>query len=308
MKHLAKILIAAFVSVKGETFKSISDLPYSSDGRLSTHLLVYPSECASAFESTFDHVPYGQEIHPVTGEARTAFFPDWDGLSEAAVSGGNEVNIRGCVASCVSRGTDRAVVHAVMPNKKFDGGTHQGTFRGWFLDTCQKVDFGFINYHKPDRKPSIRIIWIESEGTRHDNGFLQWGEQKTNFIRTFLGHTFEFEDVDTGEVLMRHTVEFEGIRAIGSFPSGIDPTVNYTNAIKSSQNSEWHDHLKVKRTFSSLGFRKGRLPDDVFASMGAFNYNNNEYRSLEEWTGKGYFVNHWEADVLFIQVSAWSAL
>jgi len=30
----------------------------------------------------------------------------------------------------------------------------------------------------------------------------------------------------------------------------------------------------MKRTFSPLGFAMGRLPDDLFASIGAYYYNN----------------------------------
>jgi hypothetical protein len=36
------------------------------------------------------------------------------------------------------------------------------------------------------------------------------------------------------------------------------------------------ESLEVKRTFTPLGFSKGRLPDDVFASMREFYYNNRD--------------------------------
>jgi len=58
----------------------------------------------------------------------------------------------------------------------------------------------------------------------------------------------------------------------------------------------------VPRTFSELGFKKGRLPDDIFASMGSFYYNNRHNKVREEWTGKGVFVNWWETDCSFIQI------
>jgi hypothetical protein len=46
----------------------------------------------------------------------------------------------------------------------------------------------------------------------------------------------------------------------------------------------------------------GRLPDDVFASMSSFYYNNRFHKSNEEWGGRGVFVNWWETDCSFIQI------
>ena len=66
--------------------------------------------------------------------------------------------------------------------------------------------------------------------------------------------------------------------------------------------NEWRRHNRVTRTFSELGFKKGRLPDDLFASMGAFYYNNRHNKVNEEWKGKGVFVNWWETDCSFIQI------
>jgi len=51
-----------------------------------------------------------------------------------------------------------------------------------------------------------------------------------------------------------------------------------------------------------LGFKKARLPEDVFASIGSFYYNNRHNDVREEWNGKGVFVNWWETDCYFIQV------
>lgn len=59
---------------------------------------------------------------------------------------------------------------------------------------------------------------------------------------------------------------------------------------------------KVKRTFSPLGFKKGKLPPDVFALTSAFYYNNAQNVVREEWKNKGVFVNWWETDVLFLQL------
>lgn len=68
----------------------------------------------------------------------------------------------------------------------------------------------------------------------------------------------------------------------------------YIEIIETLEN-EWTRHNVVKRTFSPLGFQKGRLPNDVFASMGAFYYNNRHHKVFEEWGDRGVFVNWYES-------------
>ena len=81
-----------------------------------------------------------------------------------------------------------------------------------------------------------------------------------------------------------------------------DEDHDYTSEIYDALDEEWRRHNRVKRTFSPLGFKKGKLPRDVFASMGAFYYNNQYNKVLEEWGGKGVFVNWWETEIYFIQI------
>ena len=74
-------------------------------------------------------------------------------------------------------------------------------------------------------------------------------------------------------------------------PVTYSDTRNFTRDIKHTLYNEWKRSAKVTRSFSELGFQKGRLPDDIFASMGAFYYNNRHNKVREEWDGKGVFVN-----------------
>jgi len=291
------------ISYGNVMYTSLSDLPYDANGKLSTHLLVYPEACASAIEGEINYKPYGRELHPVAGDALFAFFGETDNDYRSKFGDGNAPQLVQCRAACIERGVDRSVVRATMPIYRFEGDQMAGeSLSDWMEDACQKVEFGFINYHRPDLRKPINFYWIDSKGKRHARRVLEWSEKKTNFLQTYIGHKWLFEDPETKEILLEHTVEFTGIRAIGQFPSGIDPTLDMTDRIRETHNSEWGRHKKVTRTFTELGFGKGRLPDDLFASMGAYYYNNNAYRVLEEWTPlKGPFINRWEQDVFFIQ-------
>jgi hypothetical protein len=70
--------------------------------------------------------------------------------------------------------------------------------------------------------------------------------------------------------------------------------------IKATLDSEWMKKNAVKRTFTDLGFNRGRLPHDLWGSISAYHYNNRNSKSLEEWYAKGVFVNWYDAPVYFI--------
>ena len=129
------------------------------------------------------------------------------------------------------------------------------------------------------------------------------GEQGTYFSNTFIGHRFNVDDPDTGENILDITIANAGTIGIGNweyphFQNDINKEAHSTHK------QEWKRHKIITRTFSKLGFNKGRLPDDIFASMGAYHYNNRDRPHLvrEEWGHKGIFVNYWETDVNFIQI------
>ena len=64
--------------------------------------------------------------------------------------------------------------------------------------------------------------------------------------------------------------------------------------------NEWFRSRRVTRTFTELGFNRGKLPLDLFASMSTYYYNNRVNKMREEWDSKGVFVNWWERDVYMI--------
>jgi hypothetical protein len=63
---------------------------------------------------------------------------------------------------------------------------------------------------------------------------------------------------------------------------------------------EWNRANRVTRTFTGLGFAKGRMPTELWSSISSYYYNNREHKIIEEWDSKGLYVNWWERDVYFI--------
>eukprot|EP00604_Paraphysomonas_vestita_P002034 CAMPEP_0174819862 /NCGR_PEP_ID=MMETSP1107-20130205/3321_1 /TAXON_ID=36770 /ORGANISM="Paraphysomonas vestita, Strain GFlagA" /LENGTH=327 /DNA_ID=CAMNT_0016034109 /DNA_START=358 /DNA_END=1341 /DNA_ORIENTATION=+ len=111
---------------------------------------------------------------------------------------------------------------------------------------------------------------------------------------SFLGHRFEVRDSITEELLKTITVEFSGVYVVGDSGLGTLPDPVDERNIENAMRNEWARCNRVKRTFTELGFAKGKLPKDVWASLSTYNYNNKDNAAREEWDRKGYFVNWWE--------------
>ena len=267
------------------------------------------------------YAPYGRRLVALDGEAETEFWPDgWGrrrgyGHDDGGGDDGDEhfVPMSRCVAACVERGTRESLVPHAMPqyhyrgdgSSDYDDDDVKRSLTSWINNECQMVEFGFINYHDTETRREIDLYWLNTaDGSRQLHSPLKYGEENTRWIGTYLGHTFQMNDPRTGEMILEHTVEFNGILPVGMHPSIVDKNKYVYEEIRATADQEWDKHLEVKRTFSSLGFSKGRLPDDLFASMDSFNYNNDAHKALEEWAGggKGLYVNWWESDCFFIQV------
>ena len=282
----AFMALASVGAASANVVNSIQDdLAYDENGKLTTHYLVYPEDNVNCPAASFA-APYGFETRPLAGEAVQAVFPGYEAGS-------------GCPAACVERGTDRAVAHAIMPHKvNLDSSEN---LADWFEHACRQVEVCVMNYHSKDTP--MKLKWVDPAGGEKLHMELEYGEQKTRCFSSFIGHTFIARDGATDDVLHTFTVEFVTSLGIGqSPPSGNPEGHNFDEEIESTLQQEWKKHLRIKRTFSPLGFKKARLPEDVFAMMGAFYYNNRDNKVREEWNGKGVFVNWWETDCSFIQI------
>jgi hypothetical protein len=150
-----------------------------------------------------------------------------------------------------------------------------------FIDKCKAAEVGFISYYPKE----AQVYWLNTDGKRHDMGILRYGERNTLWQRTFLGHVFEICDKDTDELLERHTVKHHAHVVVGhayqveSVNKSIHSNFNFeqVNAkVKQAMSHEWTRCNRVKRTYTPLGFSKGRLPNDIWGSISAFQYNNKD--------------------------------
>jgi len=274
-----------------QTITSDQQLPFNADGHLSQHLLLYPASCAAAIEPHVIYEYFNRAIHPVDGDALELFFPE---LGESE-----------CSAVCVRVGTARSLVHALMPEFRHDPATQPDFMNDFFFPHCESVEAGFLNYYT-DKQSHLDLYWISpNDGERVYQGELGYGERNTQFIQSFLGHVFHLVDPINNEVLLDHTVAFDHIVSVGQPKYTVEENPrSRADKIRSTVNGEWDRHRRIRRTFSPLGFTKGRLPDDMFASMGSFYYNNAKFAIPEE-SAPNYdkvFINWWESPVHFVQI------
>ena len=288
---LAAIVVLAATAAAAATEQApvsslLYDLEYDENQRLDGYYLVYePSPtCASAgLETSFAHNRY--QARPAAGNALLKLFSN---------NKDDDDDPSACRAVCLARGVDRDLVSAVMPHMRYAG--NAAGFDDFFRTSCSQVESCLMNYY--DQQEPLQIYWIHPVTAEKKPHFkIHHGEQKTKCFSTFLGHEFVAETAK-GQEVGRVTIEFSTVMAFGESPPCDDPNKhkNVEREIVSTLKSEWIRHERIKRTFSPLGFDKGRLPDDVFAYLGAFYYNNRHNKVLEEWKGKGVFVNWWETN------------
>jgi len=153
---------------------------------------------------------------------------------------------------------------------------------------------------------------------------LEQREKHTSWQQSFLGHHFRVRDEVTNEILGDYVVEYNAINVVGISPPRLQHRDNIAQRVEQSfvahtyflpmlslmyhfhrrLQHEWDRSNRVKRTFTEVGFTKGKLPLDLYSSMSSYHYNNRFNRIYEEWNTGGVVVNWWEANV-FMTLMHW---
>jgi len=182
----------------------IQDLEYDENGKLASHVVLYPAGDPYCQVGKLDATE-GFQFYPVLGEALQAVFP---GASESS-----------CQAACMEKGTDRSVAHAAMPHKHWDG---TGKFKPWFAESCQKVEVCFLNYYSKIAK--LPVNWIHPEtGERKLHMEIKFGEHGTRCFHSYVGHKFVAVDPVSGEDVEEVSVQHTTTKAFGVSPPNSDP-------------------------------------------------------------------------------------
>ena len=294
---------------------TLSDLPFNDDNRLTSHIFAYPAgKCASLVDAdtTIHDGIWEHKFFALEGEAYRSVFGHLEGVPESPPSADEVTSFHDCLAVCIERGSLQSVVARPLPHRYWKYGQKLDELNAIemeniasFLnsDSCGKVEYGFVNYYQH----SLKVYWVDERNDRKEfNHELGIGDKETHFITTYVGHKFQVYDIKPNEdpldneMFLEITIPSSGIVGIRNHVQPHVPKEGLEEQVKRTLQNEWRRHLVVKRSFSALGFDKGRLPDDVYASLGAYYYNNRDppHKVHEEWgSHKGLFVNYWETEV-----------
>lgn len=262
-------------------------LPINADGRLTSHHLLY-THCSEEQISEIREI--GAALHELV--------PMDEEL--ALLSTGKEPSV--CTLVRLVKGMQVEHLRYPLPEKifRYDSTQSPESLREWVASHCFEAEVGLVNQGSKD----LQLLWLDTDGQHKDLGVLGPGEVNTRWMTSYLGHRFEVVDPDSQQVLAAITVESDGFYVVGDKPAPVVVDKEFLDQLEERVEmtvmDEWNKSRRVKRTFTGLGFSKGRLPYDLYASMSAYYYNNRDRMMREEWGNKGLFVNWWEVDARMI--------
>jgi hypothetical protein len=270
------LLLSALVPFSSGAILDLNELQVDENKHLQKNILLYSDNpsCTTTIQKAWSKDnPY-------------ASVRDLVSMDPSLVSLFTDKNVT-CFSACLGKGTAQELLAYPVPHETYTG---DSSIRE-FIQNCRKAEVGFISYHPTP----LSLYWINlqtQESVLLDT--IEKGEAHMKWHSSFLGHKFEVRDQVTNDLLKVHVLEFSGVIVIGDAGLGtLSKPVDESN-IQNAMRNEWTRCNRVKRTFTELGFAKGKLPKDVWTSISTYNYNNKHNAAREEWSHKGFFVNWWE--------------
>lgn len=260
--------------------RDVSELQLDANGHLASHWVLYTDGCASSIR-TVTH-----RNHLVLRKAAVMS----DELATSIVG-----KTSPCIAVALERGTAEEHLKNVMPHMQFSGLTG---ISEWLSD-IRKSEIGFMHFFDH----SVSIYYVD--GSRHVKlTSIESGERNMFWSQSYLGHKFAVRDDVSDELLAEIDNEYNSFHVLGTPPTnGVRPMPREKEEVKRTFDREFHGASEVKRTFTRLGFNKGKLPRDLYASMFAYYYNNRDHLAIEEWYARGgLHVNWYEVPAYMIQM------
>lgn len=269
---------------------SVDDFEFDANHRLRNHQVLYHGN--ELCEDTFHGAHYAERMVRHLEEPL---------LSQFIATSNKNNSQTTCFVVCLEKGVQyEHMLHPLLDQVMSSTNAAFGhlSVPDWMHKHCQAKEVGFLSYLSHD----ANINWIDDSGKRVPVGVVQPGEKHTVWMGSYLGHRFELTHPDTQEVVGEVEMLHHTLYSLGTQYSavGARDADEVSQQVHSTFTSEWQRAHRVVRTYTEFGFKKGKIPLDLFASMSAYYYNNAEQSTIEEWGNKGVFVNWWESDVYFL--------
>lgn len=273
--------------------KEIDNLVFNEDGRLAHNYVIFPDQASQECKAQYDNFNY---LSRKKAFVSSSFMEDIIEKAFEIFPSNNEEG-EGCSAFCLPIGLEKQFVNSpIVPQIA----KNVKSIKDFVISQCQKVDIGMLNY-----SPNFINVYWKNPQTGNLDHFRTLKPKGDHQIQsTHIGHQFVFVDVTTGQTVRDHTVIENSYIPIGDFTlSDLPEDLDVVEDIESSLDNEWDKFHMVTRTFTEFGFKKGKLPRDIWGSMSAYYYNNQMMDTVEPWTiEKGLYVNWWEVPSYMIWI------
>lgn len=187
-------------------------------------------------------------------------------------------------------GTPRDLIRYPLPQHVFTNQQPQLSYADWVTSFHQREIGWMSEYPEP-----LDIYFYD-----HHNGFvlvsaLNPGEPNTLWIHSYLGHTFRVVNPLTEELIDEIVVQYDSFHTyFVDFQQhelkNLHHEQELLEGVKDTLIHEYNRSLNVQRTFTPLGFDKGRLPRDIYASMMTYYHNNYHSVYIENWKVASYLA------------------
>jgi len=191
-----------------------------------------------------------------------------------------------CVLICVDRGTPKSYIRHIPSYKLYwseSFNTTKEDIEKWVRESCQTAQVGIESLHYN----SIHIYRYNADmddGPDWEYMYDVQREEAVYWQNTTLGDVLMATDNTTHDMISLHTVKYDSMWTIG-----VDMEYyvynESTDDIFETLEMHYNWSIETNYTFSELGFKKDRLPDEVFGGMQTYLYNNRNGFNRQDYGG-----------------------
>ncbi|KAL1499994.1 hypothetical protein AB1Y20_012671 [Prymnesium parvum] len=282
---------------------SLEELRVDESRRLAAHLLLIREDTLLQPSAA---APYWQHRHPamevllLSGSLAQTLLP---AALPASLPADGVPSL-----GCLERGLARGLVTFATVRRPAPGAVpSEEQAHAWVTKACESIEVGFINY----LPVSVTLLWVAPSGELQHQADLParcklsiLGQECIHWRNSLVGHRFQLRPnlLDAAPVLV--STFYSGVQSIGE-PEPLPQEVlqrNWTEIVEQTSARERARARNVHRTFTEVGFDRAPIPEEVWASMSAYYYNNRHSAQREDWDvlSDRVFVNWWQSPTLVI--------
>lgn len=276
---------------KNKFINDYNKLSFNEDRRLNTATILYPENANEECKKQYESLPSDNFFNSV--EVSNEFLEDIFSKSFLIFDEFNQKD--GCSIVYLPIYQHEDFIDSPLPQQLAKG---VKDIKEFLFENCFKVSMEIHNFLDKD----LELFWINNNEYQFVTPINIGTEQFQQ--GTYIGHRFAILEADTKNIVTEFDIKGYQYVPLGDYQvEEIPDDFSIEETVKLIFDEELERANAVKRTFSELGFKKGKLPRDVWGSMSSYYYLNKYKATVEPWTlDSGLHVNWWEAGSYMVWV------